>query len=626
MGILSRKEVKKQARQVVKKHYRLLVAACLIAAFLGAEFAGSLNILKGVRPGEILPDAAQEAQELASLVSMPDSTEDLYALAERIYRDYFPKNVLDRPESAVFGRTQGVLAAVVNTFSSGSFFTTVLTAAHSATNSANAAIIISIAVAAILLFLFWLFVKQNCLVALRRVTLESLEYDKTSIRRLTYLLGSRRWWHTALAMLRKSLYLFFWSLTLVGGAIKRYSYFLVPYLVAENPKLTGRQAITLSRRLMKGHKWECFLWELTFLGWDILGLLTVGLVDLFYTNAYKTASFALYYARLRGQAIAAQVEGVAVLNDRYLFERPTQEQLDSAYGEIAQLRNQDMSDPISQDAGFRHFLAKNFGISLYSRADEAKYDEKVAARQQLWAYEDILLGRAYPPRLHPSAQTHSAKLPAYNYLRHYSIPSLILLFFILAFVGWAWEIALHLVSYGELVNRGVLHGPWLPIYGAGSVMILVLLNRFRNRFFLEFTLAMTLAGVVEYATSWYLEVTHGGQRWWDYSGYYLNLNGRICAEGLLLFGIGGVAVVYVLAPWLDARLRKLKKRWAVPLCAVLVSLFVLDNIYSHFHPNDGPGVTTQKEAVFIAGRAHLRPDRNLSFVGADVLIGPHLSL
>lgn len=598
---MDRKAAKKQGRQIVKKHYRLLVVACLIVAFLGAEFSGSLNLLKGVRSSEVLPGAAQDAQRLMRLASMPNSTEDLYVLAEHIYRDYFPKNVLDRPESPVFGRTQGVLAAAVNSLSSGNFFTTVLTAAYSATSSENAAIILSIAVAAMLLFLFWVFIKLNCLVALRRVTLESLEYDKTSVRRLTYLLSSRRWWRTAWVMFRKSLYQFFWSFTLVGGVIKRYSYFLVPYLVAENPRLTGRQAITLSRRMMKGHKWECFVWELTLLGWDLLGLVTLGLADLFYVNAYKTATFTLYYAQVRKQAIEAGVEGTSVLNDRYLYEHPTQEQLDNAYGEIAQLRDQDMTDPITQDSGVRHFFAKNFGISFYSKADEEKYDEKVAARQQLRAYEDILQGRAYPPRLHPAAQTRSAKLPAYNYLRHYSIPSLILLFFILAFVGWAWEITFHLVNYGELVNRGLLHGPWLPIYGAGSVMILVLLNRFRGRLFLEFTLAMALAGAVEYATSWFLELTHNGQRWWDYSGYYLNLNGRICAEGLLLFGIGGMAVVYVLAPWLDSRLRKLKHRWAIPLCVALVALFTLDNVYSHFHPNAGPGVTTQQEAaVFVS--------------------------
>ena len=57
---------------------------------------------------------------------------------------------------------------------------------------------------------------------------------------------------------------------------------------------------------------------------------------------------------------------------------------------------------------------------------------------------------------------------------------------------------------------------------------------------------VVLCGVVEYFTSYYLEVTQG-KKWWDYSGYFLNLNGRICAEGLLVFGVGGMAIVYALA-------------------------------------------------------------------------------
>ena len=129
---------------------------------------------------------------------------------------------------------------------------------------------------------------------------------------------------------------------------------------------------------------------------------------------------------------------------------------------------------------------------------------------------------------------------------------------------------MHMITYGEFVNRGVLHGPWLPIYGTGSVLILLILNKFRKNPPLEFISAMTLCGFIEYFTGYYLEMTHNGQRWWDYTGYYLNLHGRICAEGLLTFGIGGMLIVYVLAPLLDNILRQ---------------------CYSSRHPNTGTGIT-----------------------------------
>ncbi len=95
----------------------------------------------------------------------------------------------------------------------------------------------------------------------------------------------------------------------MGIVVKHYSYYLVPYIVAENPDMTARQAITLSRRMMKGHKWECFVFELSFIGWEILGMLTMGIFNVFYTNPYKTASFTQYYAELRAEAKAKEYTG-----------------------------------------------------------------------------------------------------------------------------------------------------------------------------------------------------------------------------------------------------------------------------------------------------------------------------
>ena len=121
-----------------------------------------------------------------------------------------------------------------------------------------------------------------------------------------------------------------WCLTVVGGVVKYYSYYLVPYIAAENPSVKPLEAIGLSRRMMKGHKWECFVWSLTFLGWDILSWCTLGLLELFFAAPYKTSFYAGYYARLRREAIANGVEGVEVLNDACLFEHAPKEALDRA--------------------------------------------------------------------------------------------------------------------------------------------------------------------------------------------------------------------------------------------------------------------------------------------------------
>ena len=88
-----------------------------------------------------------------------------------------------------------------------------------------------------------------------------------------------------------------------------------------------------------------------------------------------------------------------------------------------------------------------------------------------------------------------------------------------------------------------------------------------------------------------MEIATGGTKWWDYSGYYLNLNGRICAEGLLVFGIGGLAIVYAIAPMIDDLVSRFNEKKVMAVCTVLMVLFLADVIYSQIHPNTGKGVT-----------------------------------
>ena len=178
-----------------------------------------------------------------------------------------------------------------------------------------------------------------------------------------------------------------------------------------------------------------------------------------------------------------------------------------------------------------------------------------------------------------------------NYLRSYKITSLIVLFFVLCFIGWIYEVSIHLVRDGVFVNRGTMHGPWLPIYGWGGLLIITLLYNFRTNPKKQFFATIVLCGIVEYISSFALDVIYG-QKWWDYSGYFVNLNGRICLEGLLIFGLGGLAISYIIAPMLDNALRKVSKKALVPMLVGLVTIFIIDQIYSWKVPNVGQGITS----------------------------------
>ena len=137
------------------------------------------------------------------------------------------------------------------------------------------------------------------------------------------------------------------------------------------------------------------------------------------------------------------------------------------------------------------------------------------------------------------------------------------------------------------------------------MLVLLTLYKLRDKPWLEFWATVAVCGVVEYFTAYYLETVYD-RRWWDYAGYFLNLHGRICAEGLLVFGLGGMAVVYGVAPLFDNLLHKVRRSVLIGLCAALIALFCVDQAYSHFHPNEGEGITD--EVVYKTDDARIRLD------------------
>ncbi len=601
--MLTRKEMKKRGKRSLKQHYLIFMAACLIAAFLGAEFKSSLNFSSMQTYEQIGEDPSGNIEYSVSspgwtvswddvLMQIADKdTEAGRELSEQLRQDAIQKSEQGNP---MFGRTRGVLSDLVNQITSGSIIVTAVAAIGSITGSDNLGIVILILCGVIVYFLFWFLIQNLFPVVIRRIFLEGLTYSQVTPQRFIFLLRVKKWLKASWIMLVTYTFYTLWSLTIVGAFIKRYSYFLVPYIVAENPDMNACQAVTLSRKMMKGHKWECFVFELSFLGWSILGSLTLGIFNIFFTNPYKTAAFTQYYAQLRALAREKQIPGSEMLYDWYLYEKPDPALLREKYADVYAVTQQP-PDPDGDLTGWRGFLARNLGLLLFTREEEREYERRQAEHVRIHALIDDMQGLAYPVRFYPIPEEDKRKLvQSLNYMRHYTIWSLIVIFLGLAIFGWVWEVSLHLITDGEFVNRGALYGPWLPIYGTGSILILTLLTRLRRNPALEFTATIVVCGFLEYMTSVFMEFTSGGLKWWDYSGYFLNLNGRICAEGLLVFGIGGIAVVYVIAPIIDNVLMALNEKKLRIICIALMAVFLVDFAYSQVHPNAGEGITDYK--------------------------------
>ena len=129
--------------------------------------------------------------------------------------------------------------------------------------------------------------------------------------------------------------------------------------------------------------------------------------------------------------------------------------------------------------------------------------------------------------------------------------------------GWIYEEIFYWITEGLLRNRGVLFGPWLPIYGVGALAIYAMKPLKKNPLLL-FLLCVGIAGVVEYIIG-YIRIHCFGLRLWDYRGLFLNLQGIICFRSIISFGSMGLAFHYLVS-----RLRKRymsvcrRKRFAQP--------------------------------------------------------------
>lgn len=167
----------------------------------------------------------------------------------------------------------------------------------------------------------------------------------------------------------------------------------------------------------------------------------------------------------------------------------------------------------------------------------------------------------------------------------------ILFFFLLSAFGWLWEVLLYFITEQQFINRGALTGPWLPIYGSGGLLLLLLLASSKGHPVRIFLLSAVLCSVLEYLTSFILERAWG-IRWWDYSSHFFNINGRICLFGSIGFGLGGLLIIYLLHPLCTKAYNRLPGRWRVILCILLLLLFIPDCIYALFSPRVGSGITT----------------------------------
>jgi len=150
-----------------------------------------------------------------------------------------------------------------------------------------------------------------------------------------------------------------------------------------------------------------------------------------------------------------------------------------------------------------------------------------------------------------------------------------------SFIGWVYESALCSYLEKRFVNRGFLNGPVCPVYGFGAVLVIAVFGGTRNVALLFFG-GMLLTCSLEFLTSLILEKLFHA-KWWDYSQYRFNIQGRVCLQGALVFGALSVLIVLFIHPFILKVLSALPDGAVIGLSAVFLAGLCADIVLTVRH-------------------------------------------
>lgn len=161
----------------------------------------------------------------------------------------------------------------------------------------------------------------------------------------------------------------------------------------------------------------------------------------------------------------------------------------------------------------------------------------------------------------------------------YTLDQWLLFFFFYCLVGWVWESCYVSVLQHRWVNRGFLHGPLLPIYGSGAIIILLATLRVQDNLWLVYLFGMVAATVLEYDTGAAMEALFH-VRYWDYTAHRFNLHGYICLSSTLAWGAFSILLVRFIHPPVAELLVKIPAVWTEPVAFALVAGTTVDAVQS----------------------------------------------
>ena len=287
-----RKELKNKAKEDVKKNYWTAILVCFLLALLTSEFGTSII---GIWQEDDSMDPTYIIKNENIIMNDQINNEQLEEAKEKSEEIEERKANLSDIQIKVWEAIENTANSAVKSYK----YIFKVWDSIASFNLDQIGLGIGLSLAAVIALVFTILIAEPLIVAGRRYFIKATEEENAKMNEMGEVFKKGCWINVTITMLLKNIYNMLWYLTIIGGFIKTYEYKMIPYILAENPKVNRKEAFKLSKEMMRGNKWKTFVLDLSFILWNILSVITFGLLNILYVNPYKSMTFAELYKELK---------------------------------------------------------------------------------------------------------------------------------------------------------------------------------------------------------------------------------------------------------------------------------------------------------------------------------------